>query len=82
MRRLLGLAAVAAALPLVGGCASHSDVEGLRSEVAGLRAQLTAMDGRVTEAQSDATIARRQSEDMVQKVNALYAKVVHHAPPA
>jgi outer membrane murein-binding lipoprotein Lpp len=80
MRRSLGLMVGTAALSLADGCASHSDVEALKSEVASLRPQLAAMDGRVTEAQNDATIARRQSEDTNQKVSALYDKTVHDSP--
>jgi len=68
------------ALSLVGGCASHSDFEALKSEVAGLRTQLAATDAKATEAQNDATIARRQSEDTNQKVSALYNKTVHGSP--
>jgi len=80
MRRSLSLMVGTVALSLVGGCASHSDLESLRSEVANLRAQVTGTDAKATAAQNDATIARRQSEDTNQKVSALYNKMVHHAP--
>ena len=68
------------ALSLAGGRASHSDVEALRSEVASLRTQVAATDAKATEAQNDATIARRQSEDTNQKVSAIYNKTVHGSP--
>ena len=80
MRRSLGLMVGIVALSLAGGCASRSDFEALRSEVASLRTQLAATDAKATEAQSDATIARRQSEDTNQKVSALYNKTVHGSP--
>ena len=80
MRRSLGLMVGTVALSLVGGCASHSDVEALKSEVASLRTQLAATDAKATEAQNDATIARRQSEDTNQKVSALYDKTAHGSP--
>ena len=80
MSRSVGLVMGAGALLLVAGCATHSDLESLRSEVANLRAQVTGTDAKATAAQNDATIARRQSEDTNQKVSALYNKMVHHAP--
>jgi hypothetical protein len=45
-------------------------------------AQVAATDGRVAETRNDATIARRRSEDTVQKVDALYNKQMHHALPS
>ena len=80
MSRSLGLVMGAGALLLVAGCATHSDLESLRSEVASLRTQLAATDAKATEAQNDATIARRQSEDTNQKVSALYDKTAHGSP--
>jgi outer membrane murein-binding lipoprotein Lpp len=74
--RPLDLAVLATVLLVIGGCASRSDLDVLRSQVASLRGRVDAVEDRANqaqaqsaEAQNDAAIARQQYDALLRRMS-------------
>lgn len=74
MTRITGfpLAAAAAGLALLGGCATKGDVEALHQEIAGLRAALASVDAKASRAEADAAKAAAGADLASEKADRIY----------